>query len=140
MNLTQAELKLLSEMRDSNPSQQIPTYASESRGDRIADRVTAIVGSWKFLIIQTFLLLLWITLNVVAYMQHWDPYPFILLNLILSFQAAYTAPVIMMSQNRQSDIERKKLEYYYQVNLKEELEIELLHHKLDRILEHLESI
>jgi uncharacterized membrane protein len=68
-----------------------------SLGDRLADRVVTIVGSWPFILIQSFLLMLWIALNLLAYNQHWDPYPFILLNLMLSFQAAYTAPIIMMS-------------------------------------------
>jgi uncharacterized membrane protein len=73
---------------------------------------------------------------VTAYIQRWDPYPFILLNLALSFQAAYAAPFIMMSQNRQQDIDRKQAEADYQVNIKAELEIELLHQKLDELREH----
>ena len=67
-------------------------------GQRIADIVAATMGSWRFIIIQSTILLLWIALNVTAYVQRWDPYPFILLNLALSFQAAYAAPFIMMSQ------------------------------------------
>jgi len=137
MTLSAEEIRSLSEMRELNPAQGIPSYSSENFGERIADKVATVVGSWKFLIIQTSLLCIWITLNIVGYIQHWDPYPFILLNLVLSFQAAYTAPVIMMSQNRQSAIDRQKLEYYYKVNLKEELEIELLHHKVDKIMQHL---
>ena len=77
-----------------------------SLGDRIADQVAATMGSWNFIIIQSVLLLIWIMLNVTAYVQQWDPYPFILLNLALSFQAAYAAPFIMMSQNRQAAIDR----------------------------------
>ena len=134
MNLTVEEIATLEELRDMNPAERIPSYENTKRGDRIADKVTSIVGSWRFLIIQTTLLVIWITLNIVAYIQHWDPYPFILLNLVLSFQAAYTAPIIMMSQNRQAAIDREMLAYYYKVNIKEELEIELLHHKLDKIL------
>ena len=88
-----------------------------------------------FIIIQSAMLLVWITLNLVAVIRHWDPYPFILLNLALSFQAAYAAPFIMMSQNRQSDIDRKKVENDYQVNVKAELEIELLHQKIDALRE-----
>jgi len=76
-------------------------------GQRIADTVAATMGSWTFIIIQSVILLVWIILNVTAYVQQWDPYPFILLNLALSFQAAYAAPFIMMSQNRQQDIDRK---------------------------------
>jgi uncharacterized membrane protein len=80
-------------------------------------------------------LLLWIALNVTAFVQQWDPYPFILLNLALSFQAAYAAPFIMMSQNRQQDIDRRKAEDDFQVNIKAELEIELLHQKIDQLRE-----
>jgi len=75
---------------------------------------------------------IWIGLNVTAFIQHWDPYPFILLNLVLLFQAAYTAPIIIMSQNRQADIDRKSAKRDYEVNMKAELEIELLHDKFDR--------
>lgn len=104
-------------------------------GQRIADRVAAIMGSWTFIICQSVVLAIWIVLNVAAWMQHWDPYPFILLNLALSFQAAYTAPVIMMSQNRQQDIDRKSAEEDHMINLKAELEIELLHQKMDVLRE-----
>ena len=89
----------------------------------------------RFIIIQSDILLLWIVLNITAYVQQWDPYPFILLNLALSFQAAYAAPFIMMSQNRQQDIDRKAAEHDYQVNVKAELEIELLHQKIDELRE-----
>jgi uncharacterized membrane protein len=78
---------------------------------------------------------LWIILNITAWVQNWDPYPFILLNLALSFQAAYAAPFIMMSQNRQQDIDRQAAEHDYQVNIKAELEIELLHEKIDGLRE-----
>jgi uncharacterized membrane protein len=102
-------------------------------GQRIADAVAATMGSWRFIIIQSTILLVWIALNVTAYVQRWDPYPFILLNLALSFQAAYAAPFIMMSQNRQQDIDRKEAALDYQINIKAELEIELLHQKLDEL-------
>jgi uncharacterized membrane protein len=104
-------------------------------GQRIADTVAANMGSWTFIIIQSLILLLWIILNVTAYVQQWDPYPFILLNLALSFQAAYAAPFIMMSQNRQQDIDRQAAENDYNVNIKAELEIELLHQKIDQLRE-----
>jgi uncharacterized membrane protein len=104
-------------------------------GQKIADAVAATMGSWNFIIIQSALLLFWIVLNVTAYVQQWDPYPFILLNLALSFQAAYAAPFIMMSQNRQQDIDRKSAENDFQVNVKAELEIELLHQKIDQLRE-----
>jgi uncharacterized membrane protein len=102
-------------------------------GQRVADRVAATMGSWKFIIIQSAILVAWIVMNVVAYMRHWDPYPFILLNLALSFQAAYAAPFIMMAQNRQQEIDRQAAMNDYQVNIKAELEIEMLHHKIDEL-------
>jgi uncharacterized membrane protein len=106
-----------------------------TRGQMIADGVAATMGSWPFIITQTIILAAWITLNIVAWIQHWDPYPFILLNLALSFQAAYAAPFIMMSQNRQADVDRLKAEEDYKVNIKAELEIELLHQKIDELRE-----
>ena len=97
--------------------------------------VAETVGSWRFIIIQSVLLGVWIILNVMAFINHWDPYPFILLNLVLSFQAAYAAPIIMMSQNRQSEIDRGHAEHDYRINVKAELEIELLHNKIDALRE-----
>ncbi|MCL4425091.1 MAG: DUF1003 domain-containing protein [Firmicutes bacterium] len=107
-------------------------------GDRVADTVTRFIGSWGFLLIQSALLIAWITMNILAWVRHWDPYPFILLNLILSFQAAYTAPVIMMSQNRQATKDRLMAEHDYQINLKAEEEVKAILEHLDyqsRILE-----
>ena len=104
-------------------------------GQSIADTVSGTMGSWKFIIIQTTILFFWIVLNVTAYIKNWDPYPFILLNLALSFQAAYAAPFIMMSQNRQQDIDRQAAKNDYQINVKAELEIELLHQKVDQLRE-----
>jgi uncharacterized membrane protein len=106
-----------------------------STGARVADVVARVVGSWRFIIIQSVLLVIWMILNLTAWVEHWDPYPFILLNLALSFQAAYTAPIIMMSQNRQSEIDRQAAQHDYDVNLKAELEIELVHQKLDLLRE-----
>jgi uncharacterized membrane protein len=93
------------------------------------------MGSWPFIIIQTALLAVWITLNITAFVQRWDPYPFILLNLALSFQAAYAAPFIMMSQNRRQDMDRQDAATDYRINVKAELEIELLHEKVDDLRE-----
>jgi uncharacterized membrane protein len=93
------------------------------------------MGSWTFIIIQSVMLAIWITLNITVYVNQWDPYPFILLNLALSFQAAYAAPFIMMSQNRQQDVDRRRAENDYQINIKAELEIELLHQKIDQLRE-----
>ena len=104
-------------------------------GQRVADSVAAMMGSWMFIIVQSSVLFIWIVLNITAYVRQWDPYPFILLNLALSFQAAYAAPFIMMSQNRQQDVDRKAAEHDYQVNVKAELEIELLHQKIDELRE-----
>ena len=103
-----------------------------STGDRAADLFASAVGSWRFIIIQSFVLAAWIGLNVTAWMRHWDPYPFILLNLALSFQAAYAAPIIMMSQNRQAAKDRLMAEQDYQINTKAEDE-------LKAVMKHLET-
>jgi uncharacterized membrane protein len=104
-------------------------------GQRVADRVASSVGSWPFIIIQSVMLVIWMGMNVyLAVMEHahpgflraWDPYPFILLNLVLSFQAAYTGPVVMMSQNRQSEKDRLMAESDYEVNKKSEEEVEVI--------------
>lgn len=102
-------------------------------GQRVADRVAAIIGSWRFIIIQSTMLAVWIALNITAYVYRWDPYPFILLNLALSFQAAYAAPIIMMSQNRQSEKDHLQAKNDYEVNLKAELEIMQLHDKFNEL-------
>jgi uncharacterized membrane protein len=101
-------------------------------GQRIADRLATVMGSWAFIIIQSIILAFWITLNVVAYINHWDPYPFILLNLALSFQAAYAAPIIMMSQNRQAAKDRLMAEQDYDVNLKAEDELKSIMNHLEQ--------
>lgn len=100
-------------------------------GARLADAVAATVGSWRFIVVQSALLGAWIVGNAIAGSGAWDPYPFILLNLLLSFQAAYTAPIIMMSQNRSSNFDRDRATADYQVNLRAEAEIALLHEKVD---------
>jgi uncharacterized membrane protein len=92
-------------------------------GQRIADGLATVMGSWTFIIVQSVILTFWIALNVAAYINHWDPYPFILLNLALSFQAAYAAPIIMMSQNRQAAKDRLMAEQDYVVNIKAEEEV-----------------
>ena len=94
-----------------------------SFGQRWADRVAAGVGSWPFIIVQSILLSFWAVLNITAWVRQWDPYPFILMNLFLSLQAAYTAPVIMMSQNRQAMKDRIEAHNDFLVNLKAEEEI-----------------
>lgn len=103
-------------------------------GEKAADWVAATVGSWRFILIQSLLLSAWIAYNAVAG-RPFDPFPFILLNLVLSFQAAYTAPVIMMSQNRQAEIDRTRSIDDFEINQKAELEIETLHQKIDLLRE-----
>lgn len=113
-----------------------PPKEKMALGEKLADIVAGGVGSWPFILTQSGLLVIWIVLNATGALgEPWDPYPFILLNLVLSFQAAYTAPVILMSQNRQSDVDRGRAEDDYKVNLKAELEIELLHQKMDLLRE-----
>ncbi|GAB4549634.1 MAG: hypothetical protein Tsb0014_44290 [Pleurocapsa sp.] len=128
------EYQLLLDLRKRSPAQN-PPKLSLTLGERVADRVAEVMGSWRFIIIQSIILAIWVTLNIVAFIKHWDPYPFILLNLMLSFQAAYAAPIIMMSQNRQSAIDRQDAKHDYEVNLKSELEIELLHDKMNLLRE-----
>ncbi|MEY3389973.1 MAG: hypothetical protein RL350_232, partial [Pseudomonadota bacterium] len=111
------------------------TKSNLTTGQKISDTVAKTVGSWKFIIIQSICILAWITYNSVNSENIWDPYPFILLNLMLSFQAAYTAPAIMMSQNRLSEIDRQQASNDFEVNVKAELEIELLHQKIDMMKE-----
>lgn len=138
--LQETEERLLDELRAMRRTQRDLPVEPEaekplSTGQRFADRVTGTVGSWHFIIVQSGLLVLWIVLNVVGWIAHWDPYPFILLNLALSFQAAYTAPFILMSQNRQQDVDRRAAAEDYRINIKAELEIELLHQKIDALRE-----
>ncbi len=138
-DLRRNEDRLLAELRDLRRGKRA-VGAERPPGDltlgqKIADQVAATMGSWRFIIIQSILLLVWIVLNVTAFIQKWDPYPFILLNLALSFQAAYAAPFIMMAQNRQQQIDRKEAENDYKINIKAELEIELLHQKIDELRE-----
>ncbi|MGH9763491.1 MAG: DUF1003 domain-containing protein [Blastocatellia bacterium] len=102
-------------------------------GQRVADRVASTMGSWSFIIIQSVILSIWVVLNVIAIVQHWDPYPFILLNLALSFQAAYAAPIIMMSQNRQAEKDRLQSTYDFEIDTKAELEILQLHDKFNEM-------
>jgi len=95
-------------------------------GQRASDWIADKVGSWKFIIGQSILLTIWAILNVTAWAQHWDPYPFILMNLVLSLQAAYTAPMIMMSQNRKADRDRIEAHIDYEINLTAETEIKVI--------------
>jgi uncharacterized membrane protein len=98
--------------------------AEEQRtfGERVADQFAAVVGSWPFIVAQTAVFAAWVVVNVVAWSLRWDPYPFILLNLVLSFQAAYASPIIMMSQNRQSRLSEQRNRLDLQINLLAEQE------------------
>jgi uncharacterized membrane protein len=120
---------------------------SLTTGQRIADKVAAYMGSWRFIILQSIFVSAWIVFNLLAYLEHWDPYPFILMNLIFSTQAAYAAPIIMMAQNRQSDRDRQQAIKDYETDIKSQKEIEELktalkrieNEKLDKILNILNS-
>lgn len=118
--------------------------ASQTFGDRLADKVARFGGSWIFILAFSGLLIVWIVLNTLVLSIHiklFDPYPFIFLNLILSMVAALQAPVILMSQNRQAARDRMAAALDYEINLKSEIEIMALHEKLDRIrVEHLEGV
>jgi uncharacterized membrane protein len=104
-----------------------------SFGNRLADSVANGMGSWRFIIVQTILVLFWMVLNIIGFSYHWDVYPFILLNLVFSTQAAYAAPIIMMAQNRQNERDREHAEADYQTNIEAKLEIEALTLKLNTI-------
>jgi uncharacterized membrane protein len=117
-------------------------------GGRWADQVASFMGSWRFIIIQTLVILAWMGMNLVGYLYHWDPYPFLALNLVFSTQAAYAAPIIMQSQNRQSARDRVNAQADYQINQSAKRDIETLQNslarielnKLDRIIQLLEHL
>jgi uncharacterized membrane protein len=111
-----------------------PRLVVPSVGDRVADRVAAFGGSWSFIFLALAAIAGWLVLNAVM-RNGFDPYPYILLNLILSCTAALQAPIIMMSQNRQAAHDRLDAQHDYEVNSKAELEIVALHHKLDEMRE-----
>ncbi len=102
-------------------------------GQRLADALADAMGSWRFIILQTIIVIVWMSLNIVGFINHWDPFPFILLNLLFSTQAAYAAPIIMMSQNRQADRDRHQAEEDYRTNIEAKKEIEELQQALARI-------
>lgn len=116
-------------------------------GQRLADDLAKAIGSWPFIIFQTVLVISWISLNLMAYVHHWDPYPFILLNLAFSTQSAYAGPIIMMSQNRQAERDRENAIEDFQTNLQAKEEIEALRmaltrletQKIDQILEYIQE-
>ena len=111
-----------------------------SFGQKVADKVASFGGSWTFILLFLGLLVLWILINVIYFVNKgFDPYPFILLNLILSCIAALQAPVIMMSQNRTEERDRERAKKDYMINLKSELEIRILHEKIDHLIMHQEQ-
>ena len=125
------EKKLLSDQLEDQAS------AADTLGQRVADKVASFGGSWTFIISFMLFLLAWIAFNVFFLLNKgFDPYPFILLNLILSCLAALQAPVIMMSQNRQEEKDRERSKKDYMINLKSEVEIRLLHEKIDHLIIH----
>jgi uncharacterized membrane protein len=113
--LTRRNVAIIAEMEKAEA--QIRT-----RSERLADSIADLVGSWPFIIGQTIVLGIWLVLNITAWVNHWDPYPFILLNLVLAFQAAYTAPILMISQNRQAKISERRNHLDLQINMLAEQE------------------
>jgi uncharacterized membrane protein len=135
-HLTDEEHRILHAVLRRTPvalNAETPTAERLRFGQRMADMVTNLIGSWPFIVVQSGILLAWIVVNTVAWRQHWDPYPFILLNLALSFQAAYSAPIIMMSQNRQAAQDRLKADADYAVNTRAELDVAAVHARLDEL-------
>ncbi len=121
---------------------------SLSYGQRVADKVARLIGSWRFIVLQSVFVACWMLFNFAAFVNHWDAYPFVLLNFLFSAQAAYVAPIIMMSQNRQSERDRVQAQKDYQTNTEAKIEIEELQillksielEKLDRIIEMLKEM
>ena len=129
MEPEQHHLQRLRLRRRSSPTPRMRDIVGEfekqlTLGDRVADAFALTVGSWRFIIAQSVILAIWLLLNTIGWIRHWDPYPFILLNLMLSFQAAYAAPIIMMSQNRTSNLDRLQAKNDFEINQRAELEIE----------------
>lgn len=136
--LAKIDHDVMEAIRDNSILSENIQYTMDSEltfGQRLADSITSFGGSWVFIISFFAFLFFWILLNVVFLVnQAFDPYPFILLNLILSCVAAIQAPIIMMSQNRQEQKDRQRAEHDYKINLKAELEIKLLGEKIDHLL------
>lgn len=122
--------------------------AERNFGQRLADSVANGMGSWRFIIWQTIIVAIWMILNVIAFVGHWDPYPYILLNLVFSTQAAYAAPIIMMAQNRQNDRDRAQADEDFRTNVEAKKEIEALQirlnaievDKLDKLMEKIDKL
>jgi uncharacterized membrane protein len=127
-DLTKKNVAVVAQME--RASQDVRT-----RGERLADAIASWVGSWTFILIQTALLTLWVALNLLAWIHHWDPYPFILLNLALSFQSAYAAPILMISQNRQAKLSERRHHLDLQINMLAEQETTQILHMLRLLCE-----
>lgn len=136
-DLTGPKRSVIDLIADQKPSGLGPSLHLDERDgwQKLADRVARVGGSWSFIITFVLALAAWVTLNALLATRAFDPYPFIFLNLMLSMVAALQAPIIMMSQNRQAAIDRAAAEHDYVVNLRAELEIMLLHDKLDALRE-----
>jgi uncharacterized membrane protein len=136
--LTELEHTVLSSLKHRNTLVKKIELADHplTIGQGIADRVASFGGSWKFIVTFGVFIVLWIIINGLLLSRKFDPYPFILLNLILSCLAALQAPVIMMSQNRQEEKDRERSKKDYMINLKSELEIRMLHEKIDHLIIH----
>ena len=102
-------------------------------GQRISDGFATVMGSWSFIIVMSLFMIVWMVLNIVRWIHHWDESPFVMLNLVLAFFAAYAAPIIMMSQNRSSDKDRLAAELDHQVNVRAEVKTGLIMNRLDDI-------
>ena len=131
--------EVLNLLADSKISES-PATEKYTLGQRAADAIAKFAGSWAFIFAFTGVLILWMVINTILASNAFDPYPFILLNLVLSCVAAIQAPLIMMSQNRQEEKDRRRAENDYKVNLKTEIMIEDMHNKLNRILSQQEKI
>ena len=131
--------EVLNLLADSKISES-PATEKYTLGQRAADTIAKFAGSWAFIFAFTGVLILWMVVNTILAAKAFDPYPFILLNLVLSCVAAIQAPLIMMSQNRQEEKDRRRAENDYKVNLKTEIMIEDLHDKMNEILARQESI
>ncbi len=135
---TQKVARHITERKHISKNTTLEQNDAKTTGQRAADAVAKFGGSWTFIIIFGVVLICWVILNTVIlanYSKAFDPYPYILLNLFLSMLASIQAPIILMSQNRQSELDRLNAEHDYEVNLKAELEIMLLHEKVDLLRE-----
>ncbi len=124
----------------SKVAKDIERHVKPTLGERVADKIAKVAGSWSFIFLFVGFLALWIVVNALLLKEAYDPFPFILLNLFLSCVAALQAPVIMMSQNRQEQKDRLRAENDYRINLKSEIIVEDLHAKLDKLVENQERI